>query len=1117
MVKLNGLHIAKDIRKKCINDRKFYTENGKLAFDTPFSARVAALNILKEKNISILPSELFLMSILETVILTLAREYLDRNQTYYLNMIKKVSKEYALEYCLAEYMDEFPINSVYDGKITSSQAVRNRQYLPEIYLEFLALGACEKNPAYRNCSIVFENSLKEKEFFVAFSEIVRKEAEESPKDGEYDANLYDILTMAYREYPDSIEKQLEFLAQKYPIVQELFGNIINVAIDSYREETKPVFFGPGESKVPDYEDDIFLTGAENYTNDVVWMPNVVLMAKNALVWLSQLSEKYGCEISRLNQIPDEELDTLSEMGINALWLIGIWERSVASKEIKQWTGNPEAESSAYSLKSYTISEKLGGYEALRDLRARAKARNIRLAADMVPNHTSLDSPNLYENPDMYMQLDYCPYPNYAFSGVSLSHSDKYGVFVEDHYFDRSDAAVVFKYEDYNTHKVRYIYHGNDGTNMPWNDTAQLDYLKESTRNYVKNIILNVAREFSIIRFDAAMTLTKKHFQRLWYPEPGRGGDIPTRASHGLTKEQFDSFFPTEFWRDVVDTINREAPDTLLLAEAFWLLEGYFVRTLGMHRVYNSAFMNMLRDEENAKYRDAIKLTLEFDREILKRYVNFMSNPDEKTAIEQFGDGDKYFGICLLMATLPGLPMFAHGQFEGYREKYGMEYSKSYWNESISDYLMKRHKKEVFPVLKKRHIFSQIDNFRMYDFRGDFGTDENVFVYTNSFKKEKALYIYNNAYRETEGFIKESVPFKDNSKGYKVTDYIWNAFDIENRDDTYLIYRDVTEGLEYIVSAKDLYEKGLSFRLKAYEYHLLMNFRTVKDDMWSHYGKLWHELKGRGVRSIDEEYENLALGPLHAEMKKILNRKVFDDLWDFYRKEEKDDVKTYYFFQKVADIFETARNYAGGFEDGKDVTEDIYRDFSFVLGIKWRKHVNKEIMSEKGLVYALLVWVFLRHFGRMKYGIEDPVLSADFVREWKLKDYILDVIPENEYICTKEGVLECILQAIRTQYWTLAFFAGDKTEEELLTEYVLLDSTAETIKINRFDNVLWFNRECALCLTEFLKITAYGDEKTVKSTETVRKIREISEKMTQYCEKSGYRLDSLLKLISGGAL
>ena len=52
--------------------------------------------------------------------------------------------------------------------------------------------------------------------------------------------------------------------------------------------------------------------------------------------------------------------------------------------------------------------------------------------------------------------------------------------------------------------------------------------------------------------------------------------------------------PEEFWREVVDRVAAEAPDTLLLAEAFWLMEGYFVRTLGMHRVYNSAFMNMLK-------------------------------------------------------------------------------------------------------------------------------------------------------------------------------------------------------------------------------------------------------------------------------------------------------------------------------------------------------------------------------------------------------------------------------------------------------------------------------------------------------------------------------------------
>jgi hypothetical protein len=81
--------------------------------------------------------------------------------------------------------------------------------------------------------------------------------------------------------------------------------------------------------------------------------------------------------------------------------------------------------------------------------------------------------------------------------------------------------------------------------------------------------------------------------------------------------------PHKFWREAVDRVGAEGPGTLLLAEAFWLMESYFVRTTGMHRVYNSAFMNMMRDEDNARYRLVLKNTLEFAPDIMKRYINFM--------------------------------------------------------------------------------------------------------------------------------------------------------------------------------------------------------------------------------------------------------------------------------------------------------------------------------------------------------------------------------------------------------------------------------------------------------------------------------------------------------------
>ena len=110
--------------------------------------------------------------------------------------------------------------------------------------------------------------------------------------------------------------------------------------------------------------------------------------------------------------------------------------------------------------------------------------------------------------------------------------------------------------DHSNGDVRYIYHGNDGTQMPWNDTAQLDYLNADVREQVIQMILSVARRFPIIRFDAAMTLAKRHIQRLWYPEPGGGGAIPSRSKFGgCSSEDFERAIPKEFWRSGYSMTN----------------------------------------------------------------------------------------------------------------------------------------------------------------------------------------------------------------------------------------------------------------------------------------------------------------------------------------------------------------------------------------------------------------------------------------------------------------------------------------------------------------------------------------------------------------------------------
>jgi glycosidase len=613
---------------------------------------------------------------------------------------------------------------------------------------------------------------------------------------------------------------------------------------------------------------------EQFSPDANWMSHVVMMAKMVYVWLDQLSRSHGYPITRLDQIPDSELDLLAARGFSGLWLIGLWERSPASQRIKQICGNPEAIASAYSLYDYEVAADLGGWEALASLRERAGRRGIRLASDMVPNHTGIYSRWVIQHPDWFVQTDYPPFPTYRFTGEDLSHDPNICLQVEDGYWSKSDAAVVFKHYDRNSGRTRYIYHGNDGTSIPWNDTAQLNYLIPELREAVIQTILHVARNFPIIRFDAAMTLAKKHYQRLWFPLRGLGGGVPSRVEHGMSKEEFDTVFPVEFWREVVDRVAAEAPGTLLLAEAFWMMEGYFVRTLGMHRVYNSAFMNMLKTEENAKYRTTIKNVLEFNHEILKRFVNFMNNPDEKTAVAQFGSQGKYFGACVLLSTMPGLPMFGHGQIEGFHEKYGMEYKRAYWDEQVDEGLVRGHDMWIFPLLRRRWLFSGSENFVLYDFyTADGSVDENVFAYSNRAGEHRALVLYHNRHATTSGWINTSAAFLvpgEDEGGRLARTTLAEALVVPDEDGVYLAFRDQTEGLEYLRSARELREKGLYAELREYQFHVFMDFRVLRDDAEGSWQQLHGALNGTGVVSLEAERKQLMFGELNA-----LFRTVFD--------------------------------------------------------------------------------------------------------------------------------------------------------------------------------------------------------------------------------------------------
>jgi glycosidase len=825
---------------------------------------------------------------------------------------------------LIAFSEQFPPKPVYTGKkvvLEYLQSTEEGLSCRSLSIEeTMMLSLANLNKAFSPFKFLFDDKdLTHNTVYPAAIEEIKAHFKELPPFGPFNQSLWDMLR-APALASDTLSGQLEYIRKHWGMLLGKYASRLLFGLDIISEENKPGYMGPGPSEVLSFAG---MDEYERFSPDQEWMPNTVLMAKSTLVWMFQISQKYGREVTQLDQIPDEELDELARRGFTGLWLIGLWERSKASRIIKQWMGNPEAAASAYSLYDYDIAGELGGWGALANLRERCMKRGIRLGSDMVPNHTGLDSRWMIEHPDRFLQLPYPPFPTYNYNCGNLSGRDDITVQIEEHYFSHSDAAVVFKRIDNNTGHTRYIYHGNDGTSMPWNDTAQIDFLNPEAREAVIRTIIGVCQQFSIVRFDAAMTLAKRHIQRLWFPVPGTGGAIASRAEHSISNDEFNRRIPNEFWREVVDRCAAEAPHTLLLAEAFWMMEGYFVRTLGMHRVYNSAFMNMLKNEDNAKYRATIKNTMEFDPEILKRFVNFMNNPDEETAVAQFGKGDKYFGICTLLVTMPGLPMFGHGQIEGFEEKYGMEYRRAYRDEKADGYLVDRHEREIFPLMKRRALFSGSSEFRLYDVFTEGGSvNENVFAYSNRAwiygHEERALIFYNNSYYETAGWIKMSDPAIPHGNG-KQRDSLHQALALHNGDNWFTLFRDQRSNLWYIRSSKAISENGFFVALKGYEAQVFLDIYEIEDDAKGRWARLHHDLQGRGVSNPQSAIMDIYLGDLYYRFTKPLKQELVSQLHGFFVSGTGGKQKAQAFVESLKETaekyFETVAHFING-ADGK---------------------------------------------------------------------------------------------------------------------------------------------------------------------------------------------------------
>ncbi|MGD0548463.1 MAG: alpha-amylase family glycosyl hydrolase, partial [Terracidiphilus sp.] len=507
-------HIARKARERYQFAESLFSYSGNVVFANVSACREFAYRINKVRDaerhpeLAVHAGQLYAMGLIDEASHVLMARYREKFDpavmTSALDWFSGVVGAEPLGRLLLTFVEEFPGISVMRGHKTArewlSGATDGNSHWAVALEELLLLWTANRNEAFQPFEELFEEKT------LAERTVYRQVTQSFP---EYFAtrpliplpnakamNLLDLLRAPAVGAPRSLSEQLALIRSLWkPLLGDSLEHYLLIAAEILHEEELAIWmqFNPpaaqareaarrhresGQKQWPSVvstaQVPVFGDPAheyEKFSPDMAWMPTAVLIAKSTYVWMAQMSRQYGRAITRLDEIPDEELALLAARGMNSLWLIGVWERSRASKTIKQLCGNTDAVASAYSLYDYAIAEDLGGETAYVNLRDRAYRHGIRLASDMVPNHMGIDSPWVVEHPDWFISRPEPPYPAYSYNGPDLSQDGRVEIKIEDHYFEQSDAAVVFRRRDRQSGETRYIYHGNDGTSFPWNDTA----------------------------------------------------------------------------------------------------------------------------------------------------------------------------------------------------------------------------------------------------------------------------------------------------------------------------------------------------------------------------------------------------------------------------------------------------------------------------------------------------------------------------------------------------------------------------------------------------------------------------------------------------------------------
>jgi Alpha amylase, catalytic domain len=344
---------------------------------------------------------------------------------------------------------------------------------------------------------------------------------------------------------------------------------------------------------------------------------------NTRVWLTELSGSLGRRAT-LDDVPDADLDALAAKGFDWIWLLSVWRTGPAgqrvSREHPEWRREfqetlpdlreEDIGGSGFAITGYVVHPDLGGESALARLRARLRARGLRLMLDFVPNHTALDHPWVQDHPDYFVggtELDLTRAPtNYTWR-------------------KRAGGDVL-------------LAHGRDPYFPGWPDTLQLDYANPATQEAMIAELLGIGRQCDGVRCDMAMLVLPDVFERTW------GRRAPP------------------FWSAAIARVRERVPGFCFMAEVYWDLEWTM-----MQQGFDYAYDKRLYDRLHAGHARPVREHLRAGLDYQNKLARFMENHDEPRAAAAF-PALQHQAAALITYLSPGLRFLHQGQLEGRRTR-----------------------------------------------------------------------------------------------------------------------------------------------------------------------------------------------------------------------------------------------------------------------------------------------------------------------------------------------------------------------------------------------------------------------------------------------------------------